>query len=138
MELGAKFEGWALIELWGKQREAGYVTTQYFGGDAMFRVQVPCIPASEETLTGWLLVGDRFAPPGAVIARSAIPARIRLIAAGAVFALNPATEAAVHAAVAGSEHREVTFVSLPDGAQRSAPEDGGDIEPGGKAAAGEV
>ncbi len=30
----SKFEGWAVVELFGHSREAGYVTTDYFGSGA--------------------------------------------------------------------------------------------------------
>lgn len=37
----ATFEGWAVLEIFGHQRYAGYVTTQAFGQSVLFRVDVP-------------------------------------------------------------------------------------------------
>lgn len=37
----ASFEGYAIVEIMGHQKAAGYVTTQYFGGTAVFRVVQP-------------------------------------------------------------------------------------------------
>lgn len=37
----AKFETWAIIEIMGHQKYAGYVTEQSIGGSAMVRVDVP-------------------------------------------------------------------------------------------------
>ena len=36
-QTNARFEGWALIELFGHGHEAGFVTTQYYGDKAMFQ-----------------------------------------------------------------------------------------------------
>lgn len=113
----AKFEGWALVELFGHGREAGFVTTQYFGDKAMFQVDVPEIEEREETLSSPKWDGSRLLPAGSVISRAAIPGRTRLVNPGAVYAMNPATEAAVRAAVSSSERREIKVISLPDSAQ---------------------
>jgi hypothetical protein len=36
-----KFEGWCVVELFGQQQIAGYVSEQVFGGGAFVRVDVP-------------------------------------------------------------------------------------------------
>jgi hypothetical protein len=117
---GANFSGWALVELMGHQREAGYVTTQYFGDKAMFQIDVPEIPSRQETLTRpqWSeRDADGLLPAGTVVEKAAIPGRTRLVNPSAVYALNPATEEAVRAAVASSERREIKVLSLPEGKQ---------------------
>ena len=123
----AKFEGWALVELMGHQREAGFVTTQYFGDKAMFQIDVPEIPARQETLEIPRWLDDVLAPVGTVVEGAAIPGRTRLVNPGAVYALNPATEAAVRVAVARGERREIKVISLPEGKQleRGASDDMG-------------
>jgi hypothetical protein len=118
----ARFEGWALIELFGHQREAGYVTTQYFGDRAMFQVDVPEIPARTETTDRPRWIGDVLAPAGAVVEGAAIPGRTRLINPGAVYAMNPATEDAVRAAIQRGAQREIKVISLPENAQLSTGE----------------
>ncbi len=117
VEQQAKFEGWALIELFGHQREAGFVTTQYFGDKAMFQVDVPEIPEREETLTAPKWGPESLLPAGTVIGREAIPGRTRLVNPGAVYALNPATEEAVRAAIAAGGQREIRVIRLAEGRQ---------------------
>jgi hypothetical protein len=117
---GASFTGWALLELFGHQREAGYVTTQYFGDKAMFQVDVPEIPEREETLTAPRYLDGKFCPEGTVVRADAIPGRTRLINPGAVYAMNPAEEEAVRLAIARSERREIKVLSLPEGKQLGA------------------
>lgn len=91
------FEGWALVEMMGHQREVGYVTTEYFGGAAMFRIEVPSIAERELTNEG---TEEKFFPdfgylkPGQVATSAAVPARTRLVAPGSLYALNPCTEEA--------------------------------------------
>lgn len=121
MEQQSTFSGWALIELFGHQREAGFVTTQYFGDKAMFQVDIPEIPERTETLDSPKWGPDRFLPAGSVVKQDAIPGRTRLVNPGAVYALNPATEEVVRAAVSASERREIKVISVPEGAQRMLP-----------------
>src|SRR5215467_13892732 len=45
----ATFEGWAILEIFGHQRYAGYVTTQTFGAASMFRLDVPALEERERT-----------------------------------------------------------------------------------------
>lgn len=111
----AKFEGWALVELFGHGREAGFVATEYFGGTALFRVDVPDIPARQEAKQAPCWVDGRLVPAGTVTEEAAIPGRTRYIGPGAIYAINPATEEAVRAAVARVTPRKVKVISLPEG-----------------------
>jgi hypothetical protein len=128
----AKFSGWAMIELFGHGHEAGFVTTQYFGDKAMFQVDIPEIPAGQETFIVPRWLGKKLAPVGTVIEKEAIPGRTRLINPGAVYAMNPATEEAVRAVIARNEAREIKVISMPEVAMQrlSAPDndDGDDHE----------
>ncbi len=123
----AKFEGWALLELFGHSTEAGFVTTQYFGDKAMFQVDVPEIPARQETLDCPRWIGSVLAPVGTVVEGEAIPGRSRLVNPGAVYAMNPATEQAVRAAIQRGVRREIKVISLPEGQQLQAPSQDEDI-----------
>lgn len=117
MDQTAHFEGWALIELFGHQREAGFVTTQYFGDKAMFQVDVPEIPAQQETIKTprWAdRDADGLLSAGTVIENQAVPGRTRIVSPGAIYAINPATEDAVRAAISASERRTIKVLSLPD------------------------
>jgi hypothetical protein len=119
----ANFEGWSLVELYGHGREAGFVTTQYFGTACMFQVDVPEIPARQETLTvpRWSPDGTRLLPVGTVIEREAIPGRTRLLGVGSIYSMNPATEEAVRIAISKSERREMKVISVPEGSQPALP-----------------
>lgn len=112
----ASFQGWALVELMGHQREAGYVTTQYFGDKAMFQIDVPERPAQQETLTApkWG-PDDTLLPAGSVVEKPAVDGRTRLVNPSAVYAINPATEEAVLAALTASEPRRIKVISVPAG-----------------------
>ncbi len=112
----ASFSDWALVELMGHQREAGFVTTQYFGDKAMFQIDVPEIAEREETINKptWG-PEDKLLPVGSVISREGIKGRTRLVNPSAVYAINPATEEAVRAAVGATERREMKVISIPSG-----------------------
>lgn len=126
----AKFEGWALIELYGHGSEAGYVTTQYFGTACMFQVDVPELPARQETLKAPRYVSMRFCPEGTVVEREAIPGRSRLLGPGSIYAMNHATKEAVLEAISRSERREIKVLSIPEGstAQVLLPGESGSTE----------
>jgi hypothetical protein len=126
----ATFSGWALVELMGHQREAGFVTTQYFGDKAMFQIDVPEIAEREETLgrPKWAEDGIRLLPVGSVISRSAIEGRTRLVNPSAVYAINPATEEAVRSAVAASERRTMKVISVPEGTHAALAAPQGEID----------
>lgn len=115
----AKFEGWAMIELFGHGHEAGFVTTQYYGDKAMFQVDVPEIPARQETLKSPQWGDVSLMPVGTVIEKEAIPGRTRLINPGAVYSMNPTTEEAVREVVSRNERREIKVISMPEIAERT-------------------
>lgn len=131
----AKFEGWAVIELFGHQREAGFVTTQYYGNAAMFQLDVPELKEREYVLERPEWGPDAMIPAGSTVKKEAVPGRTRLINPSAVYALNPCTEEAVRKALDSGAKREIKLVKLAEGKQLTpAPEpdednvdaDGGD------------
>src|SRR3954462_14663572 len=93
MDQQAKFEGWAVVELFGHSKEAGYVTTQYFGDRAMFQIDVPTFEDREYELERpeWCEVDgrDQLVPKGSKVLRKGTPARSRIVSPGAVYAMNP-------------------------------------------------
>ncbi|MGH9522212.1 MAG: hypothetical protein ACRD3E_06745 [Terriglobales bacterium] len=121
----ASFKGWAIVELMGHQREIGYVTTEYFGPAALFRIDSPEIPEREFELTRPEYVetedGDRVAPRGAKVKRSAIPARTRMVAPGALYALNPCTEEAARKAIENAVTRRLILLDVPKEVQGQLP-----------------
>ena len=75
-----KFDSWAVVELFGHQQVAGRVTEASIGGCSFLRVDVPDQPAVRAR--------------GYYASAEAIPAYTRYFGQGAIYALNPCTEAA--------------------------------------------
>lgn len=91
------FEGWAMVEMMGHQREVGYVTTEAFGGAVMFRVEVPEIPTrtiKNETAERAYFPECGYLDPGQEASSGPVEARTRLISPASIYALNPCTEKA--------------------------------------------
>lgn len=109
----ANYSGWTLIELLGHNHEAGFVTTLYFGGVGLFQVDVPEIPARQETLVKPQWGEDGLMPVGTVIEKEAIPGRTCMINPGSIYRMSPATEEAVRAVIASSERRAIKVLSMP-------------------------
>lgn len=113
----AKFEGWAIVELFGHQREAGFVTTQYYGDKAMFQVDVPELLEREYILEKPEWGPDAMIPAGSTVKKEAVPGRSRLVNPGAVYAMNPCDEAGVRKALETGARREIKLVKLAEGKQ---------------------
>jgi hypothetical protein len=111
----AKFEGWAIIEMMGHQREIGYVTTEAYGVAVLFRVDVPLLPDRECVLERPEYDSERmdYLPKGAKVQRKGFPARTRLIAPAAVYAINPCTEEAARKAIEASVSRSLVLLEMP-------------------------
>ena len=101
-----------MIELFGHQREAGYVTTEYFGAGALFRVDVPELKEREVTLSRPEWVNTQLAGTGSKILRSGVQGRTRFIGPGAVYAMNPCSEEAALKVIEGMSSRDVKIVEL--------------------------
>lgn len=128
-EQSAKFEGWAVIELFGHQREAGYVTTEYYGTGALFRVEVPSLTEREVTLDRPQWINDELVPVGSRVLREAMQGRTRFLGPGSVYALNPCSEEACRKAIEAMSERKVKVIELAKTRQLvSAPGDDSDPE----------
>jgi hypothetical protein len=114
----SKFEGWAIVEMMGHQREIGFVTTEYFGGAALFRVDTPEIPERELELKRpeWNESKMEYIPAGAKVKRVSIPAKSRFVAPAALYALTPCTEETARRAIEETVVRSVIVLSIPQGA----------------------
>jgi hypothetical protein len=108
----SKFEGWAVVEMFGHSREVGYVTTEYFGAGALFRVEVPPLPEREVTLVRPEWIEGELAGVGSKIVRGAVEGRTRFIGPGAVYAMNPCSKDAAFQAIESMSRREVKVVEL--------------------------
>ena len=118
----ANFEGWAVVEMMGHQREIGFVTTQAFGQAVMFRVDTPDLPEREFTLTAPEWVDGAWTQAGAVVKRVATPARSRLISPGSLYAINPCTEEAARTAIEKTQQRPLMLISAAPKTALPAPE----------------
>jgi hypothetical protein len=118
----SKFEGWALVEMMGHQREIGFVTTEYFGGAALFRVDSPEISERDYELKRpeYLTVEDscRLCPIGTQVRRPAIPAKTRFVAPAALYALTPCTEETARKAIEETVPRSPIVLHIPEGATK--------------------
>ena len=114
----AKFEGWAIVEMMGHQREIGYVTTEAYGVAVLFRIDVPEIPAYEFVLKrpeygSDGLGGERYLPVGTKVQRQGTPGRSRLVSPAALYAMNPCTHEAAVAALKAASSRPLVCIELP-------------------------
>lgn len=118
----SKFEGWAIVELFGHQREAGYVSIEVYGVAVLFRVDVPELPERETVLDRpeWVQRepgGEtEYTPVGSKVKRAAVPARSRLIGPGAIYAINPCTEEAARLVVDGMDRSPLILLESPKSA----------------------
>jgi len=114
----AKFEGWAVVEVFGHQKYAGFVTTEAFGQAVLFRVDVPPLPERERVTTYYGHDDDgKSVPPGSTVKEVAVQGYTKYFGPGAIYAMTPCTQEAAEKAVASIQPRKVSLVSLaPDAA----------------------
>lgn len=119
-----KFDGWAIVDVLGHQRYAGYVTTENYGQTAFFRVATPAREPRERTVESDEYVQGRgYLTPGSKIAEGGVPASERLIGAGSIYMLTPQTREQVLTLLDEIESRKVLSVTNPDGTPREVPEE---------------
>lgn len=118
----SNFDGWAILEIFGHQRYAGYVKTQVFGTASMFHLEVP--PLEERTRVmkragsdgkgNWLLAGS-------TVKEESTPGYSKLFGVGAIYAITPCTQEAAMQAVKKLQPRSLMLVSLPPEKALAAP-----------------
>jgi YHS domain-containing protein len=113
-ESQATFKGWALVEVYGHSRAAGYVTTEYFGNACMFRVDTPSLPEREWVLAEPEYTDHGWTQAGATVKRDESPARSTLLGPGAIFRMTPCDEAAARRAIDEIYKRPVIVLKMPD------------------------
>lgn len=109
---------WAILEIFGHQKYAGFVTVQTFGTAVMFRLDVPALKEREIQIRQprYLEIkpGDfSYAPPGAVVREPATQGYTKFFGVGAIYALTPCEEEAALAAVEEIQPRPAMLISLP-------------------------
>jgi hypothetical protein len=118
----AKFEGWAIVEVFGHQRYAGYVTTESFGQAVLFRVDVPPLSERERVTKHYGYDDDGKAlPPGSTVKESAVQGYTKFFGPGAIYAMTPCTQDAAEKAVESMQSRKVSVVSIPPDAATLPP-----------------
>jgi hypothetical protein len=125
----AAFEGWAIVELMGHQREIGFVTTEAYGQAVMFRIDTPELPEREFVLTAPDYSESEtdsnlrhWVPAGSKVKRRAVPARTRLVAPGSLYAINPCTEQAARTALERNMERALILIEVAPGKALPPPE----------------
>jgi hypothetical protein len=116
-----RFEGWAVIELFGHSREAGYVTTEYFGTGALLRVDVPELPERDIELSRPEWIDGQMAGAGSKIRRSAVPGRTRFVGPAAIYAMNPCSKDAAFKVIESLSPREIKIIELVGRAPELSP-----------------
>lgn len=130
----AKFEGWAVVEMFGHHSEAGYVTTEAYGPTCLFRVDTPALPEREYELPRPEYIqrpdGSTFyAPAGTKVKRGGAPARSKLIGPGAIYAMTPCTEEFALRAIEELIRRPLILLSLPEVPQLTSSNDAAQHDP---------
>lgn len=107
-EKGTGFEGWAIVELFGHKRMAGYVSSQEIAGGSLVRIDVPATEADRAPATAEYT---------------------KLVGVAAIYGITPCTEeVARRAARAIERYNDPIPVALPALPAPSAAEDEDDIE----------
>ena len=108
-----RFEGWAVVEMFGHAKEVGFVTTETYGTAVLFRVDTPSLPEREFTLESPGYVnGATWTPAGSKVKRPASPAKTRLIGPGAIYAITPCTEETALRAIEEFTRRPLILLEL--------------------------
>lgn len=123
MESQATFSGWAVVEIMGHNREVGFVTTEYFGGPALFRVDQPELPAREYELKRAQWIGDKLCPIGTKVERQALPGKTAYVGPASIFRLTPCTEETARKAVEELIPAPIKILSIPERAQITSGEE---------------
>lgn len=113
MDQPAQFKGYAIVELFGHQREIGFVTTVHFGTACMFQVDVPELSERDYVLDEPQYVNGTWTPAGSKVCKKAVPARSRLLGPGSIYALNPCSEKAAMLAIEILSGREIVVLEVP-------------------------
>lgn len=115
----AKFDGWAIVEVFGHQRYAGYVTTEAYGQAVLFRVEVPPLDERERITKHYEYVDGRSVPPGSTVQEQAVQGFTKFFGAGAIYGITPCTQEAAEKALAAMQTRKLTLIKL--GEERALP-----------------
>jgi hypothetical protein len=117
----SRFDGWAIVDVLGRQRYVGYVTTEAYGQAVLFRIDVPALEARERVTERPGYGSDgRYWPAGTTVKEAAVEGYTKLIGSGSIYAITPCTKDAALAAVEQAQRRPLMSVTLPPGAEARA------------------
>lgn len=110
------FEGFAIVQIMGHSKEAGYCKTFYFGNTAMLRIDVPELPEREIILPRpeWDAKGNMI-PKGAKVRKDAVQGRTPLLGMQSIFRLDPCTKEVAMAALEAMTPRPIKLLEMPAG-----------------------
>lgn len=117
----SKFEGWAILEIFGHQRYAGFVSTQAFGTAVMFRIDVPALEERERVTNRPEYVKKQYVPAGTKVTEGPVQGYTKIFGAGAIYAMTPCTQEAATKAVEEIQERPVMAITLPEAKALAAP-----------------
>jgi hypothetical protein len=111
------FEGWAIVEMMGHQREIGFVTTEAYGQAVMFRVDVPELTEREFVLNipEYSYKKHCTLPAGSKVKREGKPGYTRLVAPSSLYAINPCTQETALATFERSSPRPLLLIEIAQG-----------------------
>lgn len=107
-------DGWYILEIFGHQRFAGYLTVQNIGIAAMLRLDVPPLAERERVLKRPGYAGDQYCPAGTRIKEGAVQGYTKLFGVGAIYSMTPCTKDACLAAVEEIQPRPMTPIAIPE------------------------
>lgn len=105
-----KLETWAIVEVMGHSRFAGYAQQVAMGGAAMIRIDVPEIPEREEEYDAW---GDGETCTKKKRTIAGTPAFTKFLGISSIFAITPCTKEVAIAAVNQFRSAPVTILEMP-------------------------
>lgn len=110
-----QLETWAIVEVMGHNRYAGFAQQVAMGGAAMIRVDVPEIPESEEEYEDYSsrIPGESYAAVKKKRTVPGTPAFTKFLGVSSIFAITPCTKEAAYAAVKAFRSAPVTIIDLP-------------------------
>lgn len=109
------YTGWCILEIFGHQRYAGYLTAEPMGQAVMFRIDVPALEERERITDRdeWHQAYGTL-KPGTKVKDSAVQGYTKIFGAGAIYCITPCTQEAALKAVESMQKRNVLLVELPE------------------------
>lgn len=116
-----QIETWAVVEIFGHQKIAGFVRTAVLGSACMLRVDVPELPEEEREESGWSYEkGEQITRR---VKLAAVPGFTRYLGISSIFSLTPCTEEFARAAQKRMRIEPPRIVEIPARPALPAPDE---------------